>query len=168
VAWLILALFWTWVAWAFLWRRYSTINWAAVYLVPLFALQALLLLAAALGGSTVRNRINRRTRAAALTLFIGGVALYPAIAPLVGRGWNQAEVFGMAPDPTAIATLGLVLLVPGRWSGWVKVVPVVWCLISGLTLWAMGAPEAWVPPAAALLSLVASWTSKTHDERTGS
>ncbi|WP_202964595.1 hypothetical protein [Inquilinus limosus] len=31
--------------------------------------------------------------------------------------------------------------------------PVLWCVATGATLWAMSAPEAWVAPAAALLAL---------------
>jgi hypothetical protein len=162
IGWTTLALLWLWTGWAFLWRRYAAINWAALYLVPLFALQALLLLMEALSGSTVRDRFAGRTQAVGLVLFIAGLAAYPVIAPLLGRGWERAEVFGIAPDPTAIATLGLILLVPGRRSGWLMVIPVVWCLISGLTLWAMESPEAWLPPAAALLSVLSRWLPKPH------
>lgn len=161
VVWTVLALLWLWTGWAFLWRRYSAINWAAVYLAPLFVLQALLLLMEGLVRSTVRNRGDGRTRTAGLALFVGAIALYPLIAPLVGRGWEQAEVFGIEPDPTAIATLGMVLLAPSQRSGRLMIIPVVWCLISGLTLWAMGSPEAWLPPAAAVLSVLFSRWRKT-------
>lgn len=162
VVWTTLALLWLWTGWAFLWRRYSAINWAAVYVAPLFVLQALLLLMEGFGRSTVGNRGDGRARAAGLALSIVAIGLYPVIGPLVGRGWGQAEVFGIEPDPTAIATLGIILLIPGRNVGRLMVIPVAWCLISGLTLWAMGSPEAWLPPAAALLSGLFSWLSKTH------
>jgi Family of unknown function (DUF6064) len=161
IVWTALALFWLWTGWAFLWRRYSAINWAALYVAPLFVLQALLLLMEALGRTTVGVRSDGRTRAAGLVLFIAAIALYPLIAPLVGRGWGQAEVFGIEPDPTAIATLGMVLLVPSGRSGRLMPIPVLWCLVSGLTLWAMESPEAWLPPSAALLSLVFSRLKKT-------
>jgi Family of unknown function (DUF6064) len=162
VVWTTLALLWLWTGWAFLWRRYAAINWAAVYIAPLFVLQALLLLMEGFGRSTQRNRSDGRTRATGLALLVGAIALYPVIAPVVGRGWGPAEVFGIEPDPTAIATLGIVLLVPGRRSGRLMVIPVVWCLISGLTLWALGSPEAWLPPAAALLSVLFNWWSRSH------
>src|SRR5512134_138424 len=42
----ILGALWLWVAWSFLWQRYATINWAAIYVAPAFALQAVLLFAA--------------------------------------------------------------------------------------------------------------------------
>jgi hypothetical protein len=67
----------------------------------------------------------------------------------------------VAPDPTVLATLGLLLLGEGRPRWELLAVPVLWCLVSGATLWAMNSAEAWVPPAAALLVLAASiWKKK--------
>jgi hypothetical protein len=91
-----------------------------------------------------------------IALFILALALYPMLAPLLGRGWRQAEIFGIAPDPTVLATLGLLLLAEGppRWG--LLAAPLLWCLVSGATLWAMGSPEAWVLLPAALLALGSS------------
>ena len=59
----------------------------------------------------------------------------------------------MAPDPTVLATLGLLLMAeqPPRW--WTLVVPLAWCLMSGALLWAMGSPEVWILGLAAMLAL---------------
>ena len=57
---------------------------------------------------------------------------------LVGRQWPQLEFFGVAPDPTALATVGLLLAanrVP--WAAWP--LPVLWCLIGGTTSFLMSA-----------------------------
>jgi hypothetical protein len=161
IAWMTLALLWLWTGWAFVGRRYSAINWAAVYLLPLFGLQALLLVVAALRASTA-SQFRGWTRATGLTLLAGAVVFYPVIAPLLGRGWGQAEVFGIAPDPTALATLGLVLLAPSRQAAGLMAIPVLWCLISGLTLWAMDSPEAWLPPALALSSVLVTTLLRTR------
>jgi len=59
----------------------------------------------------------------------------------------------MAPDPTALATLGVLLAIKLRHSGWLFPIPVLWCLISGATLWAMESPEFWIAPLAALLAV---------------
>src|SRR6185312_4071332 len=40
----LLAAAWLWVAWAYLWTRYATINWAATWFAAVFAVEALLLL----------------------------------------------------------------------------------------------------------------------------
>lgn len=59
----------------------------------------------------------------------------------------------MAPDPTALATLGVALLAGGRLSYALYPIPVVWCLISGATLWAMEVPDFAIMPIAALLAV---------------
>jgi hypothetical protein len=135
---------WAWVAWAFVWRRYAEINWAAAYLAWLFLLEAALL-----GWrGCLPGRLSLRPRKDAagsigIALFAFSVAVYPVLAPLAGRGWRSAEVFGLAPDPTVIGTLGILLLADPRPRG-LFLAPVLIGTISGATLWAMGSPEKWV------------------------
>jgi uncharacterized protein DUF6064 len=87
------------------------------------------------------------------------LAVQPLLAPLQGRGWASSEVFGIAPDPTAIATLGVLLLARGRLLPVLLPIPVLWCLLSGITLRTMGELQAWAPLAAAVLAAVAwIWT----------
>jgi hypothetical protein len=142
---IVLGLLWALVAWVFLWTRYASINWAATYVVPAFLVEALLFLWLAASRAGWSFRIARTTAGiSGATLFIVSLALYPALALLAGRPWGQAEIFGIAPDPTVVGTLGLVLLAEGR-SAWVLLfVPIAWCLMSGATLWALGSPEAWL------------------------
>jgi hypothetical protein len=93
-----------------------------------------------------------------LILIVLGLA-YPLLAPLFGRPWQFSEVYGIAPDPTAIATLGFLLLARGGLPILLLAIPLLWCLASGVTLWAMDEPQAWVPLAAALLgTFAAAWT----------
>jgi hypothetical protein len=142
-----LAVLWGWVAWSFLWERYATINWAAFYIAPLFALQAVLL--ASVGGR-LRWSFSRTGRGlAGLGLFLYALVLHPLTAVLMGRPIRGAEVFGIMPDPTAIATVGLVLMAAGRWSWLLLVIPLAWCLAGWLTQYGMGAAESWVLLAAA-------------------
>ena len=135
----ILALLWMWVAWAFLLYRYATINWAIKYVVPFFVLEALLLV----WWGVIGGKLSFAVRPTAIgrlgtALFVLSLLLYPALAVIVGRPWNQAEVFGIAPDPTVIATVGLLLLTSRlRWG--LLPVPLLWCGITAATLWAMSA-----------------------------
>ncbi len=151
----ILALLWAWVGWTFVLGRYATINWAASHFAWLFAAEALLL--GWLAAATRRVRFGRRRDAAAIVgaaLFAASVALYPVLAPALGRGWAQSEIFGIATDPTALGTLGLLLMAEGP-SGPHRALlaaPLVWCLLGGATLLAMGSPEAWILLPAALLA----------------
>jgi hypothetical protein len=156
----ILAAGWLWVAGAFLLARYDTINWAAKYVAVGFALQALLLAWSGL----VRDRIRPSPPANAagwggLAVFVFALAVQPLAAPLLGRDWTQVELFGVAPDPTAVATLGL--LAAARAPRWLLVLPALWCAITGVTLWTMAAPDALATPVVALLALIlAVWSSR--------
>jgi Family of unknown function (DUF6064) len=150
----ILAACWLWVAWAYLWQRYDTINWAASYFAVGFAIEALLLIWTGI----VRDRLGFLSGAgpvgaAGLCIFLFALVGYPLIGPLNGRPWRQAEIFGLAPDPTAIAALGvLVAAHRPRWS--LLIIPLIWCAISAATLWTMQSPDAVVVTATAALALV--------------
>jgi hypothetical protein len=164
----ILAILWVWIAAAFFWQRYATINWAAIYVALVFAGEALLLVWIGVVRGGLSFRLHRDAAGIlGMTLFILSLSLYPMIAPLAGRRWHQAEIFGVAPDPTVLATLGLLLLARGRSRWQLLVVPVLWCVISGATLWAMDSPDAGVPPLGALLVLAAfTWKRSKIKEPT--
>jgi hypothetical protein len=154
---LLVAVAWLFVAWAFLWQRYRTVNWAAGYIVPFFVLEGLLF--AWFGG--IRDTLAFRFRPDArrsfgLAIILYALAIHPWMPLLSGRPLLQAEIFGIAPEPTAIGTLGLLCMVPrGIVSLALLVVPVLWCTLSWLTLQTMGAWEASIPIAAILAVLAA-------------
>ena len=147
-----LALLWLWVGWSFVWQRYAPINWAIAYLAPLFGVQAALLLAA----MRLPVRPAPAARGLGVALVALGVVAYPFLAPLGGRPLAGAELFGTAPDPTAIGTLGMVLAMGARPSWLLLPIPLLWCVVSALTLWTMGEAQAWVPLAAVAGGLAAS------------
>lgn len=132
----VLALAWLWVGWAFHAQRYATINWAAQYLAAAFVAQAALLAGVALfARAAVPSASAARPRAAGALLAVAGVLLYPLLAPALGRPWAQAEVFGLMPEPTALATLGLLLVTGRRGRGWLAAIPVLSLLVGGATAW---------------------------------
>ena len=136
----ILAILWIWVAWSFLLQRYVTINWAIEYIAPLFLLEALLLA----WWGVVRGKLSFAVGSGAggrlgTALLVVGLLLYPALAAIFGRPWKQAEVFGIAPDPTVVATAGLLLLTNSRFRWGLLPVPLLWCALTAATLWAMSA-----------------------------
>jgi hypothetical protein len=149
-----LAVFWLIVAWAYLLQRYDTINWAARYFAIGFALEAVLLAWTGI----IRNHLRAETGTVAkvgVAIIVYALAIHPLIASLSGRPWTQAEIFGLAPDPTVIATLG-VLLAATRPNWHLLILPLLWCAISGLTLWTMESPEA--PPMALIAAVVMAVT----------
>jgi hypothetical protein len=149
----ILAICWLWVAWAYLLVRYDTINWAASYFAIGFMIEAALLVWSGLIRDGVRLRRGRD--AATMTGFgMFGVALFvwPLIGLLLGRPMVQAEVFGVAPDPTVVATIGVILAAERtRWA--LLVIPLLSCVISGATLWTMESPNAFLLPVVALIAI---------------
>lgn len=147
----VLAAAWIFVAWAYHWERYATINTAAPYYAAGFAAEALLLAGYGLRRHNLRFDLQPApTRWIGLAILVAGVVLYPLLAPLLGRPWTQAEIFGIAPDPTAIATIGALLLAEGHIAS-LLVLPLLWCAISALTLWTMGTPDAAAPASVLVL-----------------
>src|SRR5688572_21221160 len=150
---LLLALCWAWVAYAFLFSRYATINLAATYFAIGFAVQAGLLLLTAAADRLSFAGPETATRAAGIFIFAFALLGQPVIGPLLGRDWSQIELFGLAPDPTVLATLGVLLAADRiRWE--LLAIPLLWCAISGLTLLAMEAPDALMMPAAGSLVII--------------
>lgn len=153
---------WAFVAWAFLWQRYAPINWAASGFAWGFAAQALGLLALS-SRSALHATPSRGRRAGGLALLLWALLAHPALGLLFGRPWSQAEVIGLAPDPTAIATLGLMLCVGGGprvWQGLLVAGAMAWLAVSVATLATMGSAQAAVPAAAALLAGAALWRGR--------
>jgi hypothetical protein len=154
----VLAAAWIFVAWAYHLERYATINAGAPYYAAGFAIQATLLAWCAVRRDGLRFDLQPAlVRWIGLALLAAGVVLYPLRVPLLGRPWTQAEIFGIAPDPTAVATIGVLLLAKGR-IAFLLALPLAWCAVTALTLWTMQAPDAAVPASALVLgAAMAIW-----------
>ncbi|TDT43113.1 hypothetical protein DES49_0923 [Halospina denitrificans] len=134
----LMALCWFWVAAVFQFYFHAELNWAGPYFGWAFVLQGLLVLIAGARGRLPGTSGVRAMIGAGLMGF--ALVLYPLLGPLTGRSWAGLELAGTAPDPTAMLTLGL-LLVPVRVPWLLVPIPVIWCLYSGATWWALG----WAP-----------------------
>lgn len=151
IAAMVLAACWAWVAWAYHLERYADINTAGPYFAAAFALQAVLLCVETLRPHAIPLPGAQQRLALGVTAL--AVLAYPLLALASDRGWGQAEVFGIAPDPTVLATLGVLLALRAHWLMWV--IPVVWCAASGATLMELRAGFAWLLPMLAVLVIVA-------------
>lgn len=167
----LLAAAWLWVAWAFHWQRMASINWAASWFAAAFAIQGLLLCVAATTAGGRSAAAPCPSRHAGLALLLFALLVQPALGTLLDRSWQQAELFGLAPDPTALATLGVLLLRPraathadaalkptAAW--WLWPIPLLWCGVTGMTLAAMQSADAMVMPGAALVAVAALWRAR--------
>ena len=150
-AYLLLGASWAWVGWVYHLQRYADINTGAPYFAAGFALQALLLWTMSLRTRT-SNASPARWRIG-IVIASAGVLVYPLLALLDGHGWRRAEVFGIAPDPTAIATLGVLLALRAHPIAWL--IPLSWFAVTSATLLELRAWQAWVPAAIALLAIAA-------------
>jgi len=159
----LLAACWLWVGWAFHFRRYATINFAATWFAAAFAVEALLLVV--LGAARGRLAFAANSwRHPGIWLVAFALIVQPLVGLLAGRSLLQSEYFGVAPDPTATATLG-VLLLARRPSPLLMVIPLLWCLVSGAFAWMMRTPDMLVMPIVALVTLavaIARWPPAAH------
>ena len=143
---------WIWAGWQFVAVRYGTLNWAAPTLAWGFYAEGALL--AALGLSGRPALAARKKFGAGIGLVAAAFLAWPVLAPLDGRPWREAEVFAVAPDPTAAATLALLALAArSRWSALLCVAPVLWLATSALTLLTMGAWQGWAVVAILLVGV---------------
>lgn len=161
----LLAACWALVAWAFLLQRFAPIQWVASSFAAVFFAQALGLLGLAWRGGIEAGATGLR-RLVGLALGAWALLGYPLLGMAFGRPWQQAEVFGLAPDPTALFTLAWLLLTRpltrptshvARWlmrSLWA--VPLAWCLVSATTLWTLGSAQGWLLAGSAALALAAA------------
>lgn len=137
----------------FLAARYAPINWPAGHAAWGLAAQAgLLALVAVAGRPELAGSGRRFASLPGWGLLALATVLYPALGLAAGRPLAQAEIFGLAPDPTAIACLGLASLVAARRHAIaLAVIPALWCGASAATLLTLGEAQGWVPLAALAL-----------------
>ncbi|MEM6460393.1 MAG: DUF6064 family protein [Pseudomonadota bacterium] len=129
-------------------ESYQQINWAASNLAILFyalALAAVFLAAFPSPGKT-------RWKSVGLGMLVYAVFLHPFWPLVSGRSIDEAELIGLAPDPTAIGAIGLAL---GTRFPVVLIAPAaVWLAISAMTLSTLGEVQAIVPISALFLCAV--------------
>ncbi len=137
-----LAGIWLWMGVVYQVMYYSTINWAAWAFGALFLIQGLLV---AWTGA-VRGRLEFRFVPdlhgwVGFGFMVFSMAVYPLIGLLTDYDWLWAPMFGVAPNPTTIFTLGMLLLIARRVPLHLLVIPVFWSLIGGATAWLLNVPR---------------------------
>jgi hypothetical protein len=160
---LMIAACWLWVGWAFQVGWYAPLSWTGIYFGIGFGLQGVLMAAMirrirpvpSTAPSIAEVPWDRRV---ALVILLFALLVQPLLGLFSGRPWYGLEVFGSAPDPTVLATLGMLLMIrhPLRWL--LSIIPLIWCLISGATLFVLSVPVWPVMPFAAAVYLgIAGW-----------
>lgn len=135
---------WLWVAWAFFYTRLATIDLAAPNYAYGFAIEGVLLLWTGwrFGKARCSPLLPQRRWGAAIIAI--AVFVLPLTAPLLGGSWKAMAIFGLTPDATALATLGMIIALST--ARWLSMIPLLWCIASGALLWNLGAAQALVLP----------------------
>ena len=151
----LLAACWLWIGAAWHIGTFAQLNFAAPAYGALFLLQGVILLW--LG---VRRRLElARPRgwpgAAGCILALVAIIAMPLVDHLQGWPWSSVRLAGMDPCPTAVLTLGILLLAqPPRPS--TMAIPALWTLIAAFTGWVLGIAPDMLLPVAALIACSAA------------
>lgn len=144
---------WAWVGIGFHYLYFAPLNFAAPFYAAIFVLQALLLVWAG-GREKPRYRWhNGVSEWAGLALLLYALGIFPLIDWWLGHAWSDLRLFAMAPGPTALFTLGLLLLTAGPTPYYLLVIPVLWGVMQGVQAWWLGLPQDMVLPFASLLGV---------------
>lgn len=152
-----LAVFWVWMGLAYHAAFFAEINAAAYVFGAAFAVQGALFAAAAARPPVRSFRAGGAfVRAAAGALILYGILVYPVIGLAGWQPYPATPMFGVAPCPTTIFTLGLLILAEPRAPVWLAAIPAVWAVIGGSATVLLDVPQDWALLAAAILWLVLS------------
>jgi hypothetical protein len=140
---IVLSAMWAWTGVGYHGVFFAVINPAAYGFAVLFVLQGVLLAALALRRPP-RFRFCRDVSGwTGLALTIYALALYPLIGALAGQTYPAAPMFGVAPCPVVLFTLGLLLLAEPRPPRVSIAAPALWALIGGSAAFLLGVVQDW-------------------------
>ncbi|MEE4164320.1 MAG: DUF6064 family protein [Woeseiaceae bacterium] len=138
----ILAVLWSVTGIGYHWLFFSSISPAAYIFGALFLIAACIFLVE----GTVRNRIRfrfvRGIRGwAALLVLTYSLIVYPLMGLAITHPYPETPLFGVAPCPTVIFSLGLLLLAAYRRPLLLAAVPLLWAGIGGSAAFLLGVPQ---------------------------
>lgn len=137
-----LALMWLVNGVAYHWSFFARINPIARLFGLLFVLQAFLLAGASLLYPSFRVTAQRDARTiAGLGLAVFAMVFYPVVGRIAGHVFPAVPIFGLAPCPTTIFTIGLLLMGTLQWARWLLVVPAIWAMIGGSAAILLNVPQ---------------------------
>ena len=117
---IILALMWAVNGIAYHFIFFATINPAAKLFAVFFVLQAILF-AAAVVAADFSFRCGRDWRSVGgVSAIVFAMLVYPVLGMIAGHGLMAGPMFGVAPCPTTIFTIGMLILARGRWVKWLS------------------------------------------------
>jgi hypothetical protein len=135
---------------------FATINPAAPLFAAFFVAQAILFMASAMTPTGLRFQTGRDLRTLTGAGFIiYAMAIYPLIGIWAGHGLMKGPMFGVAPCPTTIFSIGMLIMARGRWVVWLAIIPILWSLFGLAAAWQLSIPEDIALPLAGAVLLIA-------------
>ena len=128
----ILAVFWIWNGAVYHLGFFLKINPAARIFGILFIIQGLLFLY--YGNFTRKLQYTFRKGVyytIAWVLILYAILIYNILSPLLGHVYPVAPLFGIAPCPTTIFTLGIIIFTNEKMPKIILIVPFIWSLVGG-------------------------------------
>lgn len=121
---------------------FAEVNPAARIFAVAFVAQAVLLATAAFAASRFRIEATGGPRTwCGLALALYALLLYPLVGLLAGHAWPAVPVFGIAPCPTTIFTIGVLMLGDWRLARWLLMIPAAWGVVGGSAAVLLGVPQ---------------------------
>lgn len=150
VAGAVLAAGWLWCGLVFFLRHWAQLDFMAPVYAAAFLLQAALLLVLLAGRRRVFRAPSAAVGIAGLALAVLALFGLPLISGLGEAGFAAARIVGLAPGPTVLFTLALLLLLEGRPPWLLLPIPLLWCAVAAVTGWTLGVAESLAVPILAL------------------
>jgi Family of unknown function (DUF6064) len=152
----VLALLWACNGIGYHLMYFSTINPLAKGFAVFFIAQAILFAFVAMSAKKLEFVLALNVRSAAgIALIVYALLIYPILGIIAGHGLMAGPMFGVAPCPTTIFTIGMLFLVRGKWVLWLSIIPILWSLVGLAAALQLGIPEDLGLPVAGLLLLLA-------------
>jgi hypothetical protein len=138
----ILAMLWAVNGIGYHWLFFAEVNPAAWAFGAVFLVQAFVLASAPYLFPALQFAVRRDARSiVGLTLVAFAAVAYPLLGWLAGHDYPASPMFGVAPCPTTIFTVGMLLLGTWRAVRWLLIVPALWAAIGGSAAILLNVPQ---------------------------
>ena len=163
-----LAVLWAFVGIGYHLMFFARINPLAPVFAGFFVVQAVLFVMAAIRPGDLRlSATPILRRVLGLATIVYAMAVYPVLGIWAGHGGMAGPMFGVAPCPTTIFTLGILMLTRGRWVVWLSIIPVLWSLVGLAAALQLGIPEDLGLPVAGAVLIAVLATLRDRDAMSG-
>lgn len=138
----ILSFFWLINGSGYHWAYFSEINPTAYAFGVAFIAQPALVGISPLIFGAIAFRVEREARSVTGLLLVAfAMAVYPLWGLMAGHSYPAVPVFGVAPCPTTVFTIGILLLVDWRKAWRLLIIPALWGVIGGSAAVLLNVPQ---------------------------